>query len=46
MESLAFYRIKIDGGELVEGGSRIIDDKNIYSAYSAKLVDLNGDGKR
>jgi len=30
MKTLAFYRVKIDGGELVEGGSRIIDDEDIF----------------
>lgn len=43
-ERISFYRIKIDGGELVDG--RVIDDSKVFHAYSAKMVDLNGDGKR
>ena len=42
-ERLAFYRISKTDGTLVD--KRVIDDQNIHRAYSAQLVDLNGDGQ-
>jgi len=44
---VGLYRVSTQAetpGKLV--GSRIIDDSTILSAYSAKLVDLNGDGQK
>ena len=43
-ERIAMYRVSTVDGSLVD--SRIIDDTTILSAYSASMVDLNGDGKR
>ena len=43
-EALGVYRVSLTDGSLID--SRIIDDKEILHAYSAGLVDLNGDGKK
>jgi len=43
-ERLALYRVSTVDGTLID--SRIIDDDNFGSAYSVKMVDLNGDGKK
>lgn len=42
-EKLGVYRVSLTDGSLVE--SRIIDDTTLH-AYSAQLIDLNGDGRK
>jgi len=43
-EAVRMIRISTKDGSLV--GSKTIDDANVLSAYTATLVDLNGDGSR
>ena len=43
-EALAVYRVSTEDGTLV--AQKTIDDTTILHAYSAKLVDLNGDGQK
>jgi len=43
-ERLALYRVSSVDGTLID--KRIIDDDNFGSAYSIRMVDLNGDGKK
>jgi len=43
-ERIALYRVSTVDGTFID--SRIIDDDHFGSAYSVKMVDLNGDGKK
>ena len=43
-ERIALYRVSTVDGSFID--SRVIDDKDFGSAYSIKMVDLNGDGKK
>ena len=43
-ERIALYRVSTVDGTFID--SRVIDDDNFGRAYSVKVVELNGDGKK